>query len=77
MAKPYSIDLRERVVAAVEAGGMSRRKAAWQFAVGISFLGYQFRPRRVANSQRTEFSVGTPQRSVPERSSPFGQRSGA
>jgi putative transposase len=36
MAKPYSIDLRERVVAAVEAGGMSRRKAALHFAVGIS-----------------------------------------
>jgi putative transposase len=36
MAKPYSIDLRERVVAAVEKGGLSRRDAASQFGVGIS-----------------------------------------
>jgi transposase len=35
MAKPYSEDLRERVVAAVE-GGLSRRKAASLFGVGIS-----------------------------------------
>jgi transposase len=36
MAKPYSMDLRERVIAAVVADGMSRRKAALHFAVGIS-----------------------------------------
>ena len=36
MGRPYSRDLRERVVAAVEQGGLSRRKAATQFAVGIS-----------------------------------------
>jgi transposase len=36
MARPYSIDLRERVVAAVEKGGLSRRRAAAQFGVGIS-----------------------------------------
>jgi len=36
MARPYSLDLRERVVAAVEKGGMSRRRAATQFGVGIS-----------------------------------------
>ena len=36
MAKPYSIDLRERVVAAVEEGGLSRRRAADHFGVGIS-----------------------------------------
>ena len=35
MAKPYSQDLRERVVAAVE-GGLSRRKAAALFGVGVS-----------------------------------------
>jgi len=35
MGKPYSMDLRERVVAAV-AGGMSRNRAAKQFGVGIS-----------------------------------------
>ena len=36
MGKPYSIDLRERVVAAVVTGGMSRNRAAKQFGVGIS-----------------------------------------
>jgi transposase len=36
MGRPYSIDLRERVVSAVEKGGMSRRQAAAQFGVGVS-----------------------------------------
>ena len=36
MARAYSLDLRERVVAAVEKGGLSRRRAAAQFGVGIS-----------------------------------------
>jgi putative transposase len=36
MAKPYSLDLRERVVAAVEQEGIRRRKAAARFGVGIS-----------------------------------------
>jgi putative transposase len=36
MGRPYSHDLRERVVTAVEVNGLSRRKAAAQFAVGIS-----------------------------------------
>src|SRR6266446_8895020 len=36
MGKPYSIDLRERVVAAVLTGGMSCNRAAKQFGVGIS-----------------------------------------
>jgi transposase len=35
MSKPYSEDLRERVVAAVE-GGLSRRQAAEMFDVGVS-----------------------------------------
>jgi putative transposase len=34
MSKPYSLDLRERVVAAVE-GGQSRRKAAAHFGVSV------------------------------------------
>ena len=34
MGKPYSIDLRERVVAAVESGGLSCNRAAEQFGVG-------------------------------------------
>ena len=35
MAKPYSMDLRERVVEAVERQGLSRRQAAQRFGVGI------------------------------------------
>ncbi len=36
MPKPYSIDLRERVVAAVETDKLSRRQAAARFGVGVS-----------------------------------------
>ncbi len=36
MAKPYSVDLRERVVTAVEKGGLSRREAVSRFGVGIN-----------------------------------------
>lgn len=36
MPKPYSNDLRERVVSAVEVGGLSRRAAAAQFQVAPS-----------------------------------------
>jgi putative transposase len=36
MGRPYSLDLRERAVAAVEKAGMSRRQAASRFGVGIS-----------------------------------------
>lgn len=35
MARPYSMDLRERVVKAVEEEGLSRRQAAARFGVGI------------------------------------------
>ena len=36
MAKPYSIDLRERAVAAVVRDGLSRHRAAAQFGLGAS-----------------------------------------
>ena len=36
MGRPYSVDLRERVVASVLQGGSSRNKAAAQFAVAVS-----------------------------------------
>ena len=36
MGKPYSNDLRERVVAAVQTGGLSRNQAAKRFGVAIS-----------------------------------------
>ena len=36
MSKPYSMDLRDRVVFAVEQEGMSRRQAAERFGIGES-----------------------------------------
>ena len=36
MGRPYSMDLRNRVVAKVETGGMSRHEAAARFGVGVS-----------------------------------------
>jgi putative transposase len=50
MGRPYSVDLRERVVAAVEKSGMSRRQAAAQFGVGIStVINWVQRFRRTGN----------------------------
>jgi transposase len=50
MAKPYSMDLRERVVAAVEGEGLSRRQAAERFGVGISTAINWVRRRRETGS---------------------------
>jgi putative transposase len=36
MGKPYSMDLRERVVAAVEREGLSRHEAASRFGIAVS-----------------------------------------
>jgi putative transposase len=36
MAKPYSSDLRERVVRAVVADGLSRRAASQRFGISVS-----------------------------------------
>lgn len=36
MSKPYSMDLRERVVKAVRQEGLSRRQAAARFGIGVS-----------------------------------------
>jgi transposase len=49
MAKPYSEDLRERVVAAVE-GGLSRRRAAALFDLGISTVVHWVRRLRETGS---------------------------
>ena len=49
MAKPYSEDLRERVVAAVE-GGLSRRQAAALFKLGISTVVHWVRRFRETGS---------------------------
>jgi transposase len=49
MAKPYSEDLRQRIVAAVE-GGLSRRQAAALFKVGISTVVHWVRRFRETGS---------------------------
>ena len=49
MGKPYSLDLRKRVVAAIE-GGMSRNRAAKQFGVAVSTaVGWMRRQRETGN----------------------------
>ena len=49
MGKPYSLDLRKRVVAAIE-GGMSRNQAAKQFGVAISTaIGWMRRVRETGS----------------------------
>ena len=62
MSKPLSVDLRERVVAAVD-GGLSRRKAAERFGVSISSAirwtalvrrTGDVRPRRVGGDKRSK-----------------------
>jgi transposase len=54
MGKPYSEDLRKRVVAAVE-GGLSRRQAATLFEVGVSTV-----IRWVARWQATDSVAAKP-----------------
>jgi len=49
MAKPYSEDLRKRVIAAVERG-LSRRQAAVVFGVGISTVVHWVRRFRATGS---------------------------
>lgn len=49
MARPYSIDLRERVVKAVE-GGLSRRQAASVFDVAVSTVVHWVRRHRETGS---------------------------
>ena len=51
MGKPYSMDLRERVVGAIE-GGLSTRQAAAQFAIGIATAGTWARLKRATGAVR-------------------------
>ena len=44
MSKPYSVDLRERVVSAVEEGGLSRRQAAARFGIADVPFDESFKP---------------------------------
>ena len=45
MGKPYSLDLRERMVSAIE-GGMSTHQAAARFCIGIATAGSWARRKR-------------------------------
>lgn len=51
MGKPYSMDLRERVVAAIE-GGESTHQAAARFAIGIATAGAWARLKRSTGDVR-------------------------
>jgi transposase len=62
MGRPYSMDLRERVIAAVE-GGMSTRQAAARFSIGIATAGVWARLKRVTGKV-TPARQGKPKGSV-------------
>ena len=62
MGKPYSMDLRERVVGAIE-GGMSTRQAAARFSVGIATAGAWARLKRATGEVRPA-KQGKPKGSV-------------
>ena len=62
MGKPYSMDLRKRVVAAVEEG-MSTRQAAARYSIGIATAGAWARLKR-AKGTVTPAKQGKPKGSV-------------
>jgi transposase len=57
MGKPYSMDLRERVVAAVEKEGLSRHQAASRFDLGVTTVINWVRRFRETGSQRLRAKV--------------------
>lgn len=62
MGKPLSMDLRERVIAAVE-GGLSTRQAAARFSIGIATAGAWARLKRATGTVRPA-KQGKPRGSV-------------
>lgn len=62
MGKPYSMDLRERVMAAIESG-MSTHQAAARFSIGIATAGAWARLKR-AKGEVTPARQGKPKGSV-------------
>ena len=50
MTRPYSLDLRDRVVAAVEQEGLSRHQAAARFGVAVSTAVHWVRRHRATGS---------------------------
>jgi putative transposase len=57
MGRAYSLDLRERVVGAVERGGLSCHQAAAQFGIGVGTAINWVRRRRETGSVRA-FKIG-------------------
>ena len=69
MGKPYSMDLRERVIAAIESG-TSTRQAAARFSIGIATAGAWWRLKR-AKGEVTPAKQGKPKGSVLDRHADF------
>jgi transposase len=57
MGKPYSMDLRERVVSAIE-GGESTHQAAARFAIGIATAGVWARVARQSGWEHSDNQGG-------------------
>jgi len=62
MGKPYSMELRERVIAVIE-GGTSTRQAAARYSIGIATAGAWARLKR-AKGEVTPTRQGKPKGSV-------------
>jgi putative transposase len=71
MARPLSIDLRERAVAAVLKGGLSRHRAAAQFGVAASTVINWVRRFQETGSVAPARWAVTSQRRLPESTTPF------
>ena len=71
MARPYSNDLRERAVAAVERDGLSRRQAAARYGVAVSAVikwVRRWRETKAASPPARWAAIG--QRRLPGRGGP-------
>jgi putative transposase len=67
MAKPYSMDLRERVVEAVERDGLSCNQAAARFEVAVSTaIGWVNRFRRTGSAAPDRMGGNRPKKLVGE-----------
>lgn len=64
MARPYSMDLRERAVRSVEVDGLSRRAAAARFGLGVSTVINWVRRLRETGSVRPSRMGGHKQRKI-------------
>jgi transposase len=69
MGRPYSLDLRERVIAAIE-GGTSTRQAAARFSIGIATAGAWARLKR-ATGEVAPAKQGKPKGSVLDEHAEF------